>query len=207
MSGALWWFFSQLRDDPKTLHSTMAPTDLLTKVATRVTPRPPWQDEALSSLSSTSDFLPEDTFTTFMSDFDDRGDLAMGSRGLWGRVGITDVWFEVATGYGARRRWIPRLIGDVTLANDGGSTISYRVRMMHYSQIVAWMVGLALGALFVGVGLALLLTDATVVGGVITLVVGAALLVTLMNRSKRSRHLAQRMTHYLEETIEQFARG
>ncbi|HEV3187880.1 MAG TPA: hypothetical protein VGZ04_07515 [Acidimicrobiales bacterium] len=207
MSGALWWFFSQLREDRKTLHSSMAPSDLLTKVALRVTPRPPWQDEALASLSSKSDFLPEDTFTTFMADFNVRGDLAMGSRGLWGRVGITDVWFEVATGYGARRRWIPRLIGDVVLANDGGSTISYRVRMMQYSQVVAWIVGLTLGALFVGIGLALLLTDATVEGGIVTLAVGAAVLVTMMSRSKRSRHVAQRMANYLEETIEQFAKG
>ena len=207
MGGALWWFFSQLRDDRKTLHSAMAPADLLSKVALRVTPRPPWQDEALSSFASTSDFLPEGNFKTFMTDFNVRGDLAMGSRGLWGRVSYADMWFEVATGYGARRRWIPRLIGDVALANDGGSTITYRVRMMHYSQVISWIVGLTLGALFVGIGMALLLTAYSVEAGLVTFVVGTVVLVALISQSKHSRHLAQRMAHYLEESMEQFARG
>lgn len=207
MGGALWWFFSHLRDEQKTLHSAISPKDLLTKVALRVSPRPPWQDNALSSLSLRSNFLPEDTFKAFVADFGVRGDLAMGSRGLWGRVDDSHVWFEVATGYGAQVRWIPRLIGVVALAHDGGSTITYRVRMMRYSQVVSWIVGLGLGALFVGIGMALLLTASSVEGGLVALGVGTTLLVVLLRQSKHATHLVKPMAHYLEQTIQQFAQG
>jgi len=117
------------------------------------------------------------------------------------------VWFEVATGYGAQARWIPRLSGVVTLANDGGSTITYRVRMMHYSQVVSWIVGLGLGALFVGIGMALLLTAASLQGGLVALGVGAILLAMLLRQSKHATNLVKPMTHYLEQTMQQFAQG
>ncbi|MHB8379956.1 MAG: hypothetical protein ACYDB2_08580 [Acidimicrobiales bacterium] len=207
MGGALWWFFSHLRDDRKTLHSSMSPEELLTKVALRVSPKPPWQDEALSSLPLKSNFLPEDSFEAFVADFEDRGDLAMGSRGLWGRVGVTHVWYEVATGYGAPARWIPRLIGEVALASDGGSTVTYRVRMMHYSQVLSWIVGLGLGALFVGMGMALLLTTVSIGGGLVALGVGTLLIVVSLRQSRRATHLVQPMAHYLEQSIQRFAQG
>jgi len=207
MGGALWWYFSHLRDEETTLHSMMSPKELLKKVALRVSPRPPWQDNALSALSLRSNVLPEDTFKAFVTDFGIRGDVAMGSRGLWGRVDDSRVWFEVATGYGARSRWIPRLTAVVGLASDGGSTITYRVRMMHYSQVVSWTVGLGLGALFVGIGLALLLTVSSLQGGFVALGVGTALLVVLLRRSKHATRIVKPMAHYLEQTIQEFAQG
>jgi len=200
------WFLAHLKNEHTTLTSHLQPGELLARVALEVAPRPPWQDEAYSSLSGRTNSLPEKQFTSFFRDFKTRGSVAIRSRGLWGQVYDSHFWFEVATGYGAQRWWIPRVKATVSQLGDKGSEIKYRLIMIQLRQRIVWLVGFGIGVLAIIFGTSLLISASSMSGGTITLTVGVVILVALFNRAGVMAFLAQQMAENLRLWLEQISR-
>jgi hypothetical protein len=205
MTDDIRWFASQVRSHRETLRSAKSPGDILARVATRVEPPPNLKDQILSWLPSRGYTPDDERFETFQEDFEARGNVAISSRGVWGRVNGSHMWFEVAAGYGAQRWLMPRLISVISSGQGGGAITKHRLKAVQPRQmfVVAFFIGV--GALLIFFGMVIFLGNSLTIGRLAMTVVGVLAIVGILYFIRIAVPLARHMSQYLEAVIEDLA--
>ena len=192
MREELSWLIGHLHDEQKDYRSQWSPEQLLRRICTR-----------LSGRVGRGGFKPDERFASYLADFRTRGDKAIESRGLWGRV--EGQWFELAaaSGYRAHRWWVPKLTGVIESLNDG-SIIRYRLRAIQRRHLMIIGFVLAFGLLAIGISVNRFISHADV-AGVLALALGGAFIGSTFLFVRIAAPIAMGMERYLKRSIDDLA--
>jgi hypothetical protein len=181
------WLGSHLHDESGVGRSQQPPEQLLRRICTR-----------LSVRRGAAGFVADERFGSYLADFKDRGDDAIESRGLWGRVNGCRFELAAASGYRAHRWWVPKLTGSIESFGQG-SIIKYRLRAIQRRHLLIIGIQLLFGILFISVGVGLLF-DANI-GGALVLAFGIIAIGAIFVFARIAAPIAMGMERYLKQNI------
>jgi hypothetical protein len=163
MRWAFGWLLTNLRSQDDVIQSPKSSTRLLGDISSVVTPKPSFFARGNTELSMQFRLKPVPTHEDFLMSLKDRGEAAIRWRKLYGSVSGSQYWMEVATGIGAERYIIPRVIGTVVPNAEGGSTIRYRIKMVQRNRAFFYQFVFGFSLLLALLG-AIVLVGGTLVG-------------------------------------------
>ena len=154
-----------------------------------------------------SRFISEEDFSEYLDDFEERGNVAIRSKGFWGGVGNTN--FEIATvsGYRAHRMIIPRISCELAPESGGGTKVECSVRAVQRKFIIIFGFTAVIDCTFIVLGLVSLLNSNSRLGGAIAILFGCATLTGMMLFIRFAVPIAEQMLSILEEELPIVAGG
>ena len=161
----------------------------------------------LGSRPMRSGFLTDESFDSYRRDYDLRGQLAIASGGLWGRVNGARIELTAASGYRAHQWWVPRVNATITAVSGGGSMVIYRLRSIQSRHVFVTVVMVAFGITFLALGLGLVVSGANRTGGCLSDGFGVLVFSACVYWIHIAAPIAIGMTAFLETTIDGLANG
>jgi hypothetical protein len=164
--------------------------------------RPTWRNEFRSEFSVD---LSGSSHIDFKRDFSERGVLAIVSRGYWGEIDEDRFRVEVATGFGAQRSWIPRLVGRFS-PQFVGTLVTYRLYSIQRRHLIIVVAASVIGVVTVALGIGVIVDSSNEIGGTILVVFGVLLLGSFYRLVISSARIAMAMDDYLIQSLERWVR-
>jgi hypothetical protein len=155
------WIVQHARIAKYVYYSTLSTDEILRTVAHDLGPR-----------ANRSGYLSRGSFEHYMDDFDDNGDSAIESRGLWGQIRGTTFELAAASGYRAHQYIVPWIRCSLSPSGAYGSRIQCRVKSIQRGHVLLFLAMFIAGPLCLGFGTSLTLNGSTRVGGFILVAFG-----------------------------------
>jgi hypothetical protein len=184
------WAFAHVHAERGDRLSSASPEQLLSRISI-----------LLSERAGHGGLKADERFGSYLADFKLRGDEAIESRGIWGRVSGLKFEIAAASGYRVHRWWIPKLTG-VIEAEGSVALVRYRLRAIQLRHLLIIALLVLFGLCSVVVSANRFLSNAYV-AGILALALGLVAIGSIGLFVRLAAPIAMRMEAYLNHTMDE----